>query len=95
MNRTVEQWVLYLYVAGRRLALSMQAEANLRRICDQYLKGVYRIQVVDLAEEPALAKEHGVVATPMLVRVHPTPFRKLVGPMAHEERALLMLGLQK
>ena len=90
-----EQWVLHLYVAGRRLSLSMQAEANLRAFCDKYLKGIYRIQVVDLAEEPALAKEHGVVATPMLVRVRPEPFRKLVGNLAHEERTLLMLGLQK
>ena len=95
MNRTVEQWVLQLYVAGRRLSLSMQAEANLRRLCDKYLKSAYRIQVFDLAEEPALAREYGVVATPMLVRVRPEPFRKLVGTLAHEERALMMLGLQK
>ena len=95
MNRTVEQWVLYLYVAGRRLALSMQAEANLRRFCEKYLKGAYRIQVVDLAEEPAAAREHGIVATPMLVRVHPVPFRKLVGTLSNEERARYWLEIQK
>jgi circadian clock protein KaiB len=95
MNRAVEQWVIYLYVAGRRLALSTQAEANLRRLCDKYLKGAYRIQVVDLMEEPALAKEHGIVATPMVVRIKPVPFRKFIGTLANEERARFALGCQQ
>ena len=86
-----EQCVLHLYVAGRRLALSVQAETNLRVFCDKYLKGTYRIQVVDLVEEPALAREHGIVATPMVVRVRPLPFRKLIGNLANEERARLTL----
>ena len=95
MNRSVEQWVLHLYVAGRRLSLSMQAEANLRAFCDKYLKGIYRIQVVDLVEEPVLAREHGIVATPMIVRVRPVPFRKLFGTMTNEERARMALELSK
>jgi circadian clock protein KaiB len=95
MNRQLEQWVLHLYVAGRGLALSAQAEANLKGFCDKYLRGVYRIQVVDLVEEPALAREHGIVATPMVVRVRPVPFRKLFGSMTNEERARTALELSK
>jgi circadian clock protein KaiB len=95
MNRSVEQWVLHLYVAGRRLALSVQAEANLRAFCDKYLKGIYRIQVVDLVEEPVLAREHGIVATPMVVRVRPEPYRKLFGNLTNEERARMALELSK
>lgn len=93
MNRTVEQWVLHLYVAGRRLALSVQAENNLRRFCEKHLRGAYRIQVVDLVDEPSLAREHDIVATPMVVRIKPVPFRKFIGTMANEERTRFALQI--
>ena len=86
-----QQWVLHLYVAGRALGLSRQAETNLRKLCDQHLQGRYRIQVIDLAEEPGLAREHQVTAVPMVVRIEPPPFRKIVGTLGSEAGALLQL----
>ena len=87
-----EQWVLHLYVAGRAIGLSRQAEENLRKLCDLHLQGRYRIQVIDLVEEPGLAREHQVTAVPMVVRVEPPPFRKIVGTLSNEAGALLQLG---
>lgn len=89
-----EQWVLHLYVAGRALGLSRQAEANLRKLCDRHLLGRYRIQIIDLVEDPGLAKEHQVTAVPMVVRVEPPPFRKIVGTLGNEAGALLQLDVR-
>ena len=89
-----QHWVLHLYVAGRALGLSRQAETNLRKLCDLHLQGRYRIQVIDLAEEPALAREHQVTAVPMVVRIEPPPYRKIVGSMSNEASALLQMGFR-
>ena len=62
-----EEWLLRLYVSGRGW-LTSRTETNLERPCRQYLRGRYRIDVIDLLEDPALAREHEIVAVPMLVR---------------------------
>lgn len=86
-----EVWVLRLYVTGRDLR-SLRAFTNLQRLCDEHLPDRYRIDVIDVRKNPSLAKEHDVIATPMVVREAPVPFRKLIGDLSDAQRVLLCLG---
>jgi circadian clock protein KaiB len=90
MQISQEEWLLRLYVSGRGW-LTSRTETNLERLCRQYLKGRYRIDVIDLLENPALAREHEIVAVPMLVREAPVPIRKVVGDLSDTKRALQAL----
>ena len=85
-----ESWLLKLYVSGSG-HLSRTARANLERICQQHITHEYRIVVIDLQENPALAREHAIVAVPMVVREAPVPIRKVVGDLSDVPRALFAL----
>ncbi|HET9387090.1 MAG TPA: circadian clock KaiB family protein [Gemmatimonadales bacterium] len=84
---------LRLYVAGQT-ARSLAALANLQRICDEHLKGRYRLKVIDLLERPQLARGDKIFALPTLVRKLPEPIRRLVGDLSDTERALVGLDLR-
>ena len=86
-----ETWELRLYVTGRSPS-SLRAIENLGLACEQYLAGRYRIEVVDLLENPRLAAEDQIVAVPTLVRQYPLPIRKIVGDLSDTDR--LLAGLQ-
>ncbi len=84
---------LRLYVAGQT-PRSLEAFTNLRKICEEFLKGSsYAIEVIDLLENPELAKCDEIVAIPTLVRKHPEPVRKIVGTLADTEQVLAGLDL--
>jgi circadian clock protein KaiB len=87
------EWVLKLYVAGQTRK-SIAAFANLRHLCETHLRGQYRIEVVDLLENPRLAKGDQIVAVPTLVRQLPPPVKKIIGDLANEERVLVGLDLR-
>jgi circadian clock protein KaiB len=87
------RYVLRLYVAGTRSA-SLRAVANIKRICDRHLSGRYRLDVVDLYQQPARAKEDDVVAAPTLVRTEPGPVCRIVGDLSDERRVLAGLGIR-
>jgi len=87
------EWLLRLYVAGQT-AKTKAAIVNLRRVCEDYLKGEYEIEVVDLLLHPALAKRDQIVAVPSLVRQLPPPVKKIIGDLASEERLLVGLDIQ-
>lgn len=80
-----ESWLLKLYVAGPGVS-SMRARQNLERYCQQYIPGVYRIEVIDLLTQPELAREHQIVAVPTVVREEPVPIRKAIGDLSGLER---------
>ena len=86
-----DRWELRLYVAGQT-PRSITAFANLRRICEEHLSGRYSIEIVDLMEQPQLARGEQIVAIPTLVRKLPPPIRKIVGDLSNTERTLI--GLQ-
>jgi len=88
----VETWRLRLYVAGQT-PKSLQAFANLKRICEDHLEGQYRIEVIDLLETPQLAKDDQILAIPTLVRKLPEPVRKIIGDLSNTERVLVGLNL--
>lgn len=87
------EWELRLYVAGQT-PNSVAAFQNLKTICETHLKGQYRIEVVDLLENPALARGDQIIAVPTLVRKLPTPVKKILGNLANEERVLVGLDLK-
>jgi circadian clock protein KaiB len=87
------RYVLRLYVAGSRSA-SLRAVANVKRICDRHLPGRYRLDVVDLYQQPARAKDDQVLAAPTLVRTEPGPILRIVGDLSDERRVLAWLGIR-
>lgn len=92
-NSTEPTWELRLYVAGQT-ARSLQAFANLKRICEEHLDGRYQIEVVDLMKNPELAKGDQIFALPTLVRKLPEPVRKIIGDLSNTERVLVGLDLR-
>ncbi len=91
-KRESEFWELRLYVAGQT-PKSITAFSNLKRICEENLKGKYRIEVIDLIENPKLASGDQILAIPTLVRKLPEPVRKIIGDLSNEERVLVGLDL--
>jgi len=85
---------LRLYVAGQT-PKSIRAFANVKMLCEEHLKGRYRIEVIDLMENPKLARGDQIVAIPTLVRKLPEPVRKIIGDLSNSERALVGLDLRK
>jgi len=86
-------WVLRLYVAGQT-PNSIKAFDNLKRICEEHLAARYRIEVIDLLENPQLAKGDQILAIPTLVRKLPPPVRKIIGNLSNIERVLVGLDLR-
>jgi len=89
----VKQWQLRLYVAGQT-PKSVMAFANLKRLCEEHLAGEFEIEVIDLIENPRLAKDDQIVAIPTLVRKLPPPIRKIIGDLSDTERTLVGLQLR-
>jgi circadian clock protein KaiB len=83
---------LRLYVAGRS-PKSLLAFANLKRICENHVKGRYFIEVVDLLENPQLAKSDQILAIPTVVRHVPQPVRKIIGDLSNTARVLAGLNI--
>jgi circadian clock protein KaiB len=86
-------WELRLYVAGQT-PKSLQAFANLKRICEEHLPGKYQIEVIDLLKNPQLAKGDQILALPTLVRKLPVPMRKIIGDLSNTEKVLVGLDLR-
>jgi len=87
-------WNLRLYVAGQT-PKSIRAFANLKVLCEEHLKGRYRIEVIDLREHPQLARGDQIVAVPTLVRRLPLPVRTIIGDLSNNVRLLVGLDLRK
>ena len=88
-----EVWHLRLYVAGQS-PKSLYAFANLKALCEEHLAGRHEIEVIDLVEQPSLARSDGILAIPTLVRRLPAPLRKIIGDLSSTERVLVGLRLQ-
>lgn len=88
-----EFYRLRLYIAGQT-PNSIAAIANLKMICEEKLKGKYRIEVVDLLVKPQLAKGDQIIAIPTLVRRLPPPVKKIIGNLSKTESVMVGLDLQ-
>jgi circadian clock protein KaiB len=86
--------VLRLYVTGTTPA-SQRAIARVRAICEQHLLGRYELEVIDIYQLPALAKDEQIIATPTLIKVLPEPLRRFIGDMSKAERVLFGLDVRR
>lgn len=87
-----EIWNLTLYVAGQT-PKSIEAFENLKELCETHLKDRYVIEVIDLVQNPELAKNDQILAIPTLVRKLPEPIKKIIGTLANEEKVLVGLDI--
>ena len=87
-----DRFVLRLYVSGLT-ARSRRAIENVRQLCEQHLAGRHELQIIDIYQQPELAKDQQLIAAPTLVKKLPLPLRKLVGDMHDSARVLIMLGV--
>lgn len=87
-----DKWILRLYVAGQT-PKALTAFGNLKKICEDQLKGKYSIEVIDLLINPQLGTEDQILALPTLVRKLPVPVRKIIGDLSNTERVLVGLDL--
>lgn len=84
--------VLRLYIAGKA-PNSVKAIANLEAICRQHLAGAYKLEIVDVCEHPRRALDDGVVVTPSLAKVSPSPIASVIGNLSDRASVLAALGL--
>jgi circadian clock protein KaiB len=88
-----ENYLLRLYVTGMT-PRSTRAIENIRTICEEFLKGRYELEIVDIYQHPNLAQGEQIIAAPTLIKKLPAPLRRLVGDLSNKERVLLGLDLR-
>lgn len=93
-NDGPEPCLLRLYIAGQT-PKSIAALQNLTAICEGQFKGRYKIEIIDLARRPELARENQIFAIPTLVRQVPLPLRKIIGDLSDQQRVLVGLALEE
>lgn len=84
---------LRLYVSGMT-PRSARAIANIKEICEEHLKGLYVLEVIDIYQQPVLAKGDQIIAVPTLLKKLPLPLRRLIGDLSDRERVLIGLDLK-
>jgi len=93
-DRSASKYVLRLYVTGITPRSKLAIE-NVRTICEEHLKGRYDLEVVDIYQQPTLAKGEQIIAAPTLVKKLPLPLRRFIGDMSQTDKILLGLDLRK
>ena len=91
-NSRREKYVLRLYVSGSTSKSALAIE-NIKRICKQHLKDRYELEVIDIYQQPSLARDEQIVAVPTLIKRFPPPVRRLIGDLSNLKRVLLGLDL--
>jgi len=93
-NSRPAKYVLRLYVSGSTLKSALAVE-NIKRICEQHLKNRYDLEVIDIYQQPNLARDEQIVAVPTLIKRLPLPLRRLIGDLSNQENVLFGLDLRK
>ena len=88
-----EKYVLRLYVSGSTLKSALAVE-NIKRICEQHLKNRYDLEVIDIYQQPNLARDEQIVAVPTLIKRLPRPLRRLIGDLSDQNKVLFGLDLK-
>ena len=89
-----EQYVLRLYITGMTPRAGRAIE-NVRAICDEHLEGRYDLEVIDVYQQPVLAKDEQIIAAPTLIKQLPLPLRRIIGDMSNRDRVLEGLDLSR
>ncbi len=88
------QYILKLYIAGYT-EKSRNAITNIRKICEENLKGGYILEVIDLYQQPQLAQGDQIIALPTLIKKLPVPLRRIIGDLSNTHRVLIGLDIKK
>ena len=88
-----EKYVLKLYITGMTRR-SQEALRNLKKVCEEYLGDDYELEVIDIYQQPSLAKGDQIIAVPTLIKKLPSPIRRLIGDLSREDRIILGLDLK-
>lgn len=88
----MNKYLLRLYVTGNSIR-SQRAIANLFRICHEELSDQYKIEIVDVLEEPERAEKEKVLVTPTLIKQLPPPLQRIIGDLSNTDKVLLGLDL--
>jgi len=91
MNKTQQVYRLRLY--HRRLTSSLQAIANLKQFCRQYLEGHYELEVIDLYQQPEMAHQEQLMVAPTLIKTSPPPVRRLIGTLSNPHEVMRLLDV--
>jgi circadian clock protein KaiB len=89
-----ENYILQLYITGATPS-STRAIRNLKKICKEYLDKRYELEVIDIYQQPQLAKGEQIIAAPTLIKKLPLPLRTLIGDLSDTDRVLMGLNLKK
>lgn len=92
-NTHGDKFVLRLYVTGST-PQSIRAIENIQKICEENLQGNYNLEVINLYENPELAKTEQIIAAPTLVKQLPLPLRRIIGDLSNSDKVLVGLGLK-
>ena len=87
-------YVLKLYISGSSTR-SAKAVSNIQSICEQHLAGRYELEIIDVFQQPELARENNLLAAPTLIKEQPDPARRLVGDLSDESRVLYSLNITR
>jgi circadian clock protein KaiB len=88
-----ERYVLRLYVTGST-PRSSRAIQSIRALCEEHLSGRYDLEVIDIHQQPVLARGEQIIAAPTLIKKLPVPLRKMVGDLSNTDRVLMGLDLR-
>ncbi len=88
-----EKYVLRLYVTGMT-PKSINAIENVRRLCEQHLPGRYELEIVDIYQQPTVARDEQLIAAPTLIKKLPLPLRRFIGDMSNREKILVGLDIE-
>ncbi|HEX3167567.1 MAG TPA: circadian clock KaiB family protein [Chitinophagaceae bacterium] len=87
-----DPYIFRLYVTGAS-PNSLRAIANTRELCEEYFNENYELEIIDVHQQPSIAKKENIIALPLLIKKHPLPEKRLIGDMSDMERVLKSFGL--
>jgi circadian clock protein KaiB len=85
-------YVLRLFITGQTGKSTLALE-NIRRICERHIPGRYKLEVIDIYQDPSVASEAQIIAAPTLIKVHPAPLRRIIGDLSDEAKVLFALNV--
>ena len=87
------KYILRLYVTGMTPKSTLAID-NVQKLCEKYLEGFYELKIIDIYQQPKLAKDNQIIATPTLIKKLPLPIRRLIGDMSDTEKFLAGIDLR-
>jgi circadian clock protein KaiB len=87
------EYFLRLFITGQTTKSTLALE-NIRRICEDNIPGRYKLEVIDIYQDPTMASDAQIIAAPTLIRVHPAPLRRIIGDLSDADKVLTALNLK-